>query len=71
MSRWFLSLSLMVIGGLGWRLASATEVADRPSVERGRDAVEAWQLNPGIWSVNAYDKSRAADGPVRGFGPVR
>ena len=42
MSRWFLSLSLVVIGGLGWRVASATEVTDRPSVERGRDAVAAW-----------------------------
>ncbi|HEY7157049.1 MAG TPA: hypothetical protein VH575_23975 [Gemmataceae bacterium] len=55
MSRWFLSLSLVVIGGLGWRLASATEATVRPSVERGRDAVVAWQLNPGIWSVKAYD----------------
>ena len=55
MSRWLLSLTLMVIGGLGGRLASATEATERPSVERGRDAVAAWQLNPGIWSVNAYD----------------
>jgi mono/diheme cytochrome c family protein len=55
MSRWFLSLSLVLVGGLGCRPVSATEAADRPSVERGRDAVAAWQLNPGIWSVNAYD----------------
>jgi mono/diheme cytochrome c family protein len=55
MSRWFLSSSLVVIGGLGCTPASATEATDRASVERGRDAVAAWQLNPGIWSVNAYD----------------
>src|SRR5690349_10351706 len=55
MSRGFLSLTLVVIGGLGWRLASATEATERPSIERGREAVATWQLNPGIWSVNAYD----------------
>ncbi len=55
MTRWFLSLSLLAIGGLGWRLASAAEATDRPSVERGRDAIAAWQLIPGVWSVNAYD----------------
>jgi mono/diheme cytochrome c family protein len=55
MSRWFLISSLVAIGGFGWTLASATEAAERPSVERGRDAVVEWKLNPGIWSVKAYD----------------
>ena len=55
MSRWFPRLGLVVIAGLGWTLASATEAKDRPSVERGRDAVVAWKLNPAIWSVKAYD----------------
>jgi hypothetical protein len=55
MSRWFLSWNLVVIGGLACGSASAMEETDRSSVERGRDAVVAWQLNPGIWSVNAYD----------------
>ena len=55
MNRWFLSVSLVVIGGVGWTLASATDAKERPSVERGRDAVVAWKLNPGIWSVKAYD----------------
>jgi processive rubber oxygenase RoxA-like protein len=55
MSRWFLGLSLVVIGGVGGTLTSATEAKERTSVERGRDAVVAWKLNPGIWSVNAYD----------------
>src|SRR5262249_3419313 len=50
MNRWFLISSLLAIG-FGWTLASATEAAERPSVERGRDAVVAWKLNPGIWSV--------------------
>ena len=54
MSRWFLLSSLVAIV-IGWTLASATEAAERPSVERGRDAVVEWKLNPGIWSVNAYD----------------
>src|SRR5262249_13386454 len=55
MSRWFLSLSLVVVGGVGWTLAWAAEAKERTSVERGRDAVVDWKLNPGIWSVNAYD----------------
>jgi hypothetical protein len=55
MSRFFLSLSIVVIGGLDWRPASASEPTEQPSVKRGRDAVAAWQLNPGIWSVNAFD----------------
>lgn len=73
MSRWFLSLSLVVIGSLGWTWASAPKAQERTSVERGRDAVVAWQLNPGIWSVNAYDtiwkvwglKEKPADFPQR------
>jgi mono/diheme cytochrome c family protein len=55
MSRRFLTLSVVVIGGVGWTLASAKEAMERPSVERGRDAVVSWKLNPGIWSVKAYD----------------
>lgn len=55
MTRWFLSLSLLTIGGLCWSLVSAMKATDRSSVERGRDAVAAWQLSPGIWSLNAYD----------------
>jgi mono/diheme cytochrome c family protein len=55
MSRWFLTLSLVAIGGVGCTLAWATEAKDRTSVERGRDAVVEWKLNPGIWSVKAYD----------------
>jgi mono/diheme cytochrome c family protein len=55
MSRFFLSFCLVVIGGLDCRPASAAEPTARASAERGRNAVAAWQLNPGIWSVNAYD----------------
>src|SRR5262249_34033549 len=73
MRRWFLSLRLVVIGSLGWTLASATEAQERTAVERGRAVVVAWHLNPGIWSVNAYDtvwkvwglKEKPADFPQR------
>ena len=55
MSRCFLGVILVAIGGVGWTLTSAAEAEERTSVERGRDAVLAWNLNPGIWSVSAYE----------------
>jgi mono/diheme cytochrome c family protein len=54
MSRAILSVSL-VIGGVGWTLAWSAEAKERTGVERGRDAVVQWKLNPSVWSVNAYD----------------
>jgi len=53
MSRWFLCVSVCLIGGI--YLTRAALGAETTSAERGAEIMFSRSLNPPIWSLNAYE----------------
>lgn len=48
------TLVLTIASGTGWLASSAADTVQKPSAERGREAILRRSLNPPNWSVAAY-----------------